>query len=139
MASALAMEDMGPAHRSAREFLATAAGDETYGALVDEAFDAGAFANAIIQADRARPADSTARGRADVRTPLARFRRVATRKAGWSVERSRRRRSHQLASPWSARGAAAAGGRIVRGALGAVAGFGRLGLALATPPRPPAG
>ena len=32
--------EVGPAHQRAREFLARAAGDETYGKLVDENFDA---------------------------------------------------------------------------------------------------
>ena len=44
--------EVGPAHQRAREFLARAAGDETYGKLVDENFDAGAFADEIIQRDR---------------------------------------------------------------------------------------
>ena len=51
--------EVGPAHQRAREFLARAAGDETYGKLVDENFDAGAFADEIIQRDRQRSLDDT--------------------------------------------------------------------------------
>lgn len=51
--------EVGAAHQRAREFLARAAGDATYGRLVDEGFDAGAFADEIIQRDKQRSLDDT--------------------------------------------------------------------------------
>ena len=50
--------DQGVGGQEGRLF-ARAAGDETYGKLVDENFDAGAFADEIIQRDRQRSLDDT--------------------------------------------------------------------------------